>query len=307
MREERRSHTRLARLASRQHGVVTNRQLGVLGFSSSAVGRMSGKGLLHRVHRGVYAVGHAGVSDHGRCLAAVAACGAGALLSHDSAAWLWGLVPVCPATPHVTVASRGRSRAGIRVHHAPSVAEEGRAEFERVPVTPVARTLLDLAATGAVRRLESAVDRAERLNLLDLIEIDAMLARRHGDPGSAKLGRALELHRDPAFTRAKSERIFLDLARTAGLPRPACNLFVAGHEIDAYWERERFAVEVDGWDTHRTRRAFERDRLRQEELKLTGIDSIRVTARRLEREPSVVGARLARLLAERRRSLGLER
>lgn len=306
MREQKRSHRRLAALAGRQHGVVTHRQLRTLGFSGSAIGRMAAKGLLHRVHRGVYAVGHAALSDHGRCLAAVAACGRDALLSHDSAAWLWGLRPTCPAQPHVSVASRGHRRTGIHLHHAPTLAEEGRAEREGIPVTPLARTLLDVAASDSPRRPRHAVDRAERLGLLDLGEIDAMLARRRGDPGSGKLAKTLRLYRDQCFTRARSELLLLDIAKRAGLPRPACNIYVAGHELDAYWERERFAVEVDGWEFHRTRRAFETDRLRQEELKLAGIDSIRVTAQRLEREPRAVGKRLAQLLADRRRILRLE-
>lgn len=306
MREQTRSHVRLAAIAAQQHGVVTQRQLRALGFSSSAIGRMAAKGLLHRVHRGVYAVGHAAISVHGRCFAAVAACSTGALLSHDSATWLWGLDRVCPTEPHVTVATRGHARAGIHLHHAPSIAEEGHAELEGIPVTPLARTLLDVAASDSPRRLRHTVDRAERRGLLDLGEIDAMLVRRHGDPGSGRLAKTLRLYRDQSFTRARSELLLLDIAKRAGLPRPACNTYVAGHELDAYWERERFAVEVDGWEFHRTRKAFETDRLRQEELKLAGIDSIRVTARRLEREPRAVGKRLAQLLADRRRILRLE-
>ena len=88
-----------------------------------------------------------------------------------------------------------------------------------------------------------------------------------------------------------------------GLPRPAINTFVEGHEIDAYWERERFAVEVDGWEAHRSRAAFENDPIRQEDLKLAGIDSIRLTARRIEREPALVAKRLGTLLKRRRREL----
>jgi very-short-patch-repair endonuclease len=98
--------------------------------------------------------------------------------------------------------------------------------------------------------------------------------------------------------------LFLDLVKKAGLPRPAMNTFIAGHEIDAYWETERFAVEVDGWDAHRSRQAFESDPVRLEDLKLAGIDSIRLTARRIEREPRLVGKRLATLLSQRRRELG---
>jgi hypothetical protein len=131
-----------------------------------------------------------------------------------------------------------------------------------------------------------------------------VLRRRAGHPGVALLRETLEIYRDPAFSRARSELLFLDLVKKAGLPRPALNTFVAGYEIDAYWERERFAVEVDGWESHRTRAAFEADPLRQEELKLAGIDSLRITARRTEREPRQVAKRLGILLARRRIELG---
>jgi len=298
-----RSHHMLATLVARQHGVVTSEQLRRLGFSDGSVRRMTGAGRLHRLHRGVYALGNPAVPPHGACLAAVLACGRDAFLSHQSAAWLWGLQPSRPRTPHVTVPARGQRREGIQVHHALTVLDEWGTEFEGIPVTRVPRTLLDLANAVGVRALERVIDRAERRGLLDMIELDSMLARRRGNRGTRKLRRALELYRDPVFNRARSERLFLAMTGKAGLPRPAIDHFVAGYEVDAYWGRERFAVEVDGWDTHRTRRAFEDDRLRQEDLKLAGIDSIRVSARRIEREPNVVGERLRRLLLQRRHAL----
>jgi very-short-patch-repair endonuclease len=266
---------------------------------------MAGAKRLHRLHRGVYLIGSPEPSRHARCLGAVLACGNGALLSHRAAAWLWGLGP-WPGPVDVTVPTRGHGHAGIALHHAPTISEEGESRFEGVPVAPVPRTLLDLAAVRGSRRrhLENRIDRAERRGLLDMIEIDAMLARRRGDPGTRKLRYALELHRDPVFNRAKSERLFLNLVKRAGLPRPAIDYFIGGYEVDAYWEQEQFAVEVDGWETHRTRRAFELDRIRQEDLKLSGIDSIRLAARRIEREPKAVGERLRRLLLQRRRELG---
>jgi very-short-patch-repair endonuclease len=234
------------------------------------------------------------------------ACGDGAVASHGTAAWLWGLRS-WPGVVDLSVPCRGHARRGFRLHRTPTLAQEDEALIEGIPVTPVPRTLLDLAAVGGSRsrRLESVIDRAERRGLLDLIDIDAMLARRRGDPGTRRLRRALELYRDPVFNRARSERLFLKLVEQAGLPRPAINYFVAGYEVDAYWEAARFAVEVDGWETHRTRRAFELDRVRQEDLKLAGIDSIRLAARRIEREPRAVGERLRRLLLRRRRDLGI--
>lgn len=303
MRKEVRSHRRLAVLAARQHGVVSTRQLRALGYSAAAISRASASGRLHRVHRGVYAVGHADLSRQGRCMAAVGACGPDALLSHSSAAWLWGLLPTLPLPVEVSVSRRGHSRSGIRVHHAPSLSPEDGASEAGIRVTAVPRTLLALAATGPKWRLQSAVEKAERGGLLDLIALDFLLLRRAGDPGAKRLRDALEIYRDPAFDRARSELLFLDLVKKAGLPRPAMNTFVEGYEIDAYWEAERFAVEVDGWDSHRTRKAFEADPLRQEDLKLAGIDSIRITARRIEREPRKVAERLGRLLEQRGRDL----
>lgn len=298
-----RSSADLAKLAGRQHGVVSHQQLLHLGLSKSAIGRASAAARLVRLHRGVYAVGHAGVTRQGRCLAAVLACGKGAVLSHDAAGWLWGVLPECPAIVDVTVGTRGHRRSGIRLHHAPALSAAACAVRERIPVTALGRTLLDLASASSIKRTERAVERAERLGLLDLIEVDAVLDRTAGTPGGRRLRHVLDLYRDPAFFRVRSERLLLALVRKAGLPRPAMNTFVAGHEIDAYWAPERFAVELDGYETHRTRAAFERDPLRQEELKLAGIDSVRFTARRIEREPGRVAERLSLLLAQRRRDL----
>lgn len=306
MRQQLRSHQRLAALAGRQHGVVSARQLRALGYSASAISRATASGRLHRIHRGVYAVGHANLTQHGRSMAAVGACGPGALLSHSSAAWLWGLLPTLPLPVEVSVPRSGHRRREIRVHHAPGLAPEDGTTEAGIRVATVAQTLLDIAASGPEWRLRNAVDKAERLDRLDLIAIDSLLLRRAGDHGTRRLHNALELYRDSAFDRARSELLFLGLIKKAGLPRPAMNTFVERYEIDAYWEAERFAVEVDGWDSHRTRKAFEADPLRQEDLKLAGIDSVRITARRIEREPRKVAERLGRLLEQRRRDLAAQ-
>jgi hypothetical protein len=303
MREEMRSHAQLAKVASWQYGVVSHRQLLRLGFSKSAIERLSSAGRLHRLHRGVYAVGHLGLTRHGACMAAVMACGQGAVLSHDSAGWVLGLVSEYSALVEVTVPTHGRRRAGILVHHAPGLNPKDCTMRERLPTTALPRTLLDMASTRPERWVERTVERADRRGILDLTAIDSMLARNPRARGSTRLRNVLDLYREPIFARAITERRFLALTRNAGLPRPAINTFVAGFEIDAYWERERFAVELDGWDTHRTRAAFERDPVRLEELKIAGIDAIRLTARRIEREPGRVAARLDLLLANRRREL----
>jgi very-short-patch-repair endonuclease len=300
MREEMRSHEGLADLAERQHGVVSRRQLLQLGFSKSAIGRSSIADRLRRVHRGVYAVGHARLSDHGRCFAAVLACGDGAVLSHGSAAWLLGLQGVCPRPVEVTIPAHGHRRRGIWSHRTKALGPMDREVVDGIPTTSRARTYLDLAQVKSIRSLESMLERAERQGRLDLSAIDAILADHRGDPGTGRLLEATAIYRDPAFFRARSERLFRTLIRKADLPPPAMNTVIAGLEIDAYWEAERFAVEVDGWGTHRTRAAFERDPLRQEDLLLAGISSIRITARRIEREPAEVARRLAKHLASRR-------
>lgn len=304
MREEMRSHRPIAELARRQHGVVSQEQLLAIGLSTSAVGRQRAAGRLHSIHRGVYAVGHTRLSGAGKCLAAVLACGDTALASHDSAGWLWGLVGRFHEPPVVTVGNAGHRRPGIEVHRSLTLVEADKSVAEGVPVTAIPRTLLDLSARGSDATVEGLLERGDRLNLLDVTAIDELLVRSRSRPGARRLRRALGLYRDPSFTRSLLERRFLRMAREHGLPRPAMNLFVGGIEIDAYWETERFAVELDGYGTHRTRAAFERDPLRQEALRLAGIDSIRITARRLEREPAVVASRLRQLLASRRAALG---
>lgn len=302
-----RSHRELADLAEEQHGVVTFRQLRGLGFSKGHISRAYEADRLRRIHRGVYAVGHARISSHGRCLAAVLACGAGTVLSHHSAAWLWGFLPTCPVEASVTAPSQGHRRRGIRVYRVAALSSADFGTLESIPVTSAARTLLGLGAAGTSRELTSAVDRARRLGHLDLAALDAIL-RRHGHTVAGKrLAKALELYRRPVFDRARSELLFLDAIEKVGLRAPALNTWVEKWEIDAYWEAERFAVEVDGWETHGTRKAFEDDRLRVEEMKLAGIDTIRISARRIEHQPEQVALRLRALLTRRRAELGLPR
>jgi hypothetical protein len=259
---------------------------------------------LHTVHHGVYAVGHTALSRQGLCLAAVLSCGDGALLSHRSAAWLWGLTSKFPTPAEVTATSPRRTRAAIRVHSAQALTSEDEASSEGIPVTALPRTLLDFAAVDP-RFLGRALDNAQRLGLLDIVALDALVSRSRGFRGVARLREALGIYRRPAFTRSGLERRFLELIQSGGLPRPSMNLFIEGYELDAYWPTERFAVELDTYDYHGAPSAFEADRLRQEDLKLAGIEMTRITGTRIDREPRAVTNRLQRLLSQRRRDLGL--
>ncbi|MET0306847.1 MAG: type IV toxin-antitoxin system AbiEi family antitoxin domain-containing protein [Solirubrobacterales bacterium] len=287
----------MAALAGCQHGVVAARQLIALGYSRNAIAYAKASGRLQQLHRGVYAVGHRPLTWQSRCLAATLSCGANAVGSHRAAAWIWGLIKRRPDSLDVTVPVRRRhARSDLRLHYA-ALAEADRDLRECIPVTAVPRTLLDLAAILGPERLDSAIERSEELRLFDLRAVDALLARAGGHPGAGRLRRALALYRQPPFTRSGLERRFLELVRSACLPSPATGYNVAGYELDVYWETERFAVELDAYETHGSRRAFERDRLRQEELKLHGVEMIRVTGHRLEREPDVVIQRVATLLS----------
>lgn len=305
MRDEPQQRRRgLAKLAGCQHGVVSVGQLKTdLGWSRSAISRAVADGVLHRLHRGVYASGHTDVSDRGLCLAAVLTAGDGALLSHYSAAWLWGLRRGTPFPVHVVTPVARAQRDGFVLHRASHLHAEDRAEVGPVPVTSVARTLLDMAALLRPDPLRRMLQRAEELRLFDLRQVEAVLARNRGHSGRAPLQHAIDLYRPPRFTRSGLERDFLSAVERAGLPDPVTGWVELSYELDVYWPDHQFVVELDVFETHGTRESFESDRLRREDLKLAGIESIRVTGRRFEREPRQVVERVATLLSQRARSL----
>lgn len=298
-------HRALAEMAKRQHGVVSIRQLlGPLGYSRSVVTRAADSGRLHRLYTGVYAVGHGNLSTYGHCLAAVLACGPNALLSHLSAAWLWEISSRRPAPFHVTGPVRRRPRPPICIHHSQILEPEDRAVVDGIPVTALPRTLLDVAAT-APRRLERLLDHAERRGLFDLRAIESLLARAGGHRGVKPLRRALGIYIPEDLTFSEFERRFLAAVRQAGLPSPSANVAVDGFMLDVYWPDLLFAVELDVYETHGSHASFESDRLRQEELKLQGVEMIRITGPRFDVDPDAVIERLALHLARRSRELSL--
>jgi Protein of unknown function (DUF559) len=225
--------------------------------------------------------------------------GPDALISHRSAAAVWDLLPTIRSTIDVTHPGRSRhSRPGILVHRVRRLHIADRNVRDGIPVTGVARTLLDLAEVVSPRQLERSVEQAERLRLFDLGEVEDLFERSRGRRGlrplRALLGDAVA---EPPPTRSELERCFLDLCRGASLPRPAVNIWVAGFEVDALWRRQRLVVELDGHAFHNSRGAFERDRFRDAELQLAGYRVVRLTHRRLAREPAAVAALLRALLA----------
>jgi very-short-patch-repair endonuclease len=302
----------MSRLATDQHGVVSAGQLRGLGYSRKLIVKEADRGRLLPLHQRVYAVGHRKLTWYSRCWAAVLAAEPDeaapwrAVASHYSAAYLWGLLRFTPDVMHVTAPTRRRAKRNFRVHFSSILAEEDRGVRDGVPVTAVPRTLLDLAIRARPEQMERYLERTEDRELLDVRAVEDVLSRAGGHRGRGRLAQALAIYRpDPAFTRSKFEQRFRSLVKVAGLSTPSMNFNVAEFELDAYWPDLRFAVELDLFETHGSRAAFERDRRRQEELKLLGIEMIRVTAPRLKREPEAVLRNLATLLERRRQELRL--
>ncbi|MGA2925488.1 MAG: type IV toxin-antitoxin system AbiEi family antitoxin domain-containing protein [Solirubrobacteraceae bacterium] len=283
---------RLARLAALQHGVVVRRQLLTLGLSRHAIQTRIDGGRLHPVYRGVYAVGHARLTRSGRRLAAVLACGPDAVLSHRAAVALWELRPVASGPLDVTVPGRTRrGQGGIRVHNVHSLHATDRAVLDAIPVTSLARTLLDYAEIAHRQQLRLAIEAAERRELFDRRAVDELCARTVGRAGVKRLRSVLaEIVGPVPWTRSELERRFLALIREAGVPEPSANVLVAGALVDLYWPG--LVVELDSWTFHKSRERFEADRRRDARLQLAGCGVLRVTQRRIEREPRALLAEL---------------
>ena len=235
-------------------------QLHRLGYDKDAVSDAKAGRRRHRLYHGVYAVGHTNLSLHGQCLAAVLACGPRALLSHYSAAWLWGLVlhradpdprdepgpaPPAPADPPAP---------GEQARATPTAPLE-----DVIPVTSVARTLLDQAALVDGRRLRRLLKRSEEAAALRPRRGPRRARAQQGPPRPKPLKRALARYEPPPFTRSELRGRFYEAVLAAGLPAPRVNFVVAGMEIDVYWPEHRFAVELDLFETHGTRDSFEED------------------------------------------------
>jgi very-short-patch-repair endonuclease/predicted transcriptional regulator of viral defense system len=295
--------TVIAELAARQHGVVSLTQLKALGMTASGVRKRAANGRLHRIHRGVYAVGHARLTKQGRWLADVMAYGPRALLSHRSGAGLWNVRADNRARTDVSVPGpSARSRPGIEVHRSMTLTPADATIVDGIPCTTLARTLLDLAEVVSPRSLERAIEQAEVLRLFDLRAVEEVLARANGRRGAAKLRAVLAGLEEPALTDTEVEERFLALCRAASLPSPEVNQWLniddePAIKADFLWRAERVVIETDGWESHGTRQAFERDRRRDERLKLAGYQPLRFTRRRIVSDPSGVMKTVAQLLA----------
>lgn len=264
----------ISEVAVRQHGVVSSRQLGSLGFDRAAIHRRAAAGRLHRVHRGVYAVGHPPLSLESRWMAAVLACGDGAVLSHVSAASLLGLLRPTPGLIHVSVPTySGRhSHTGVRLHRCASLKGQPLAGRRGIPVTAPARTIEDIEGMLPAWLVRQAVRKAE-------------LAGVRLSPKNKADG-----------TRSDLERDFLRLCRRFAIPAPEVNVKVGGWTVDFLWRRQGIAVETDFYGYHRGRVAFREDRARDLGLRRHGFSVHRFSEEQVNEQPEAVAGDLREAL-----------
>ena len=289
----------MRRLATRQHGIVAHLQLLELGFGARLVEKRIENGWLRAVHRNVYAVGHSRLTHRSYWWAGILAYAPGSVLSHQSAAVAWGYRRRQRGPVHVT-APGGRQgverRRGIWIRRCKLVPEDC-TEHDGYALTTVARTLFDLAEAVDFATLQGAAEEADRRKLLQLAELEAVCERGRGRRALRPVRRLIEELRVPDEGRSPLEIRFPAFVREHRLPRPLQNAHVLGHEVDALWPEAKLVVELDSWEHHGHRAAFERDRARDPKLMIAGYRTIRITHRRLDREPEQLAAEIRQLLS----------
>jgi very-short-patch-repair endonuclease len=303
-RETAPEESEIAKLAERQYGVVSRRQLLGLGFSRREIEARIDTHRLNPLHPGVYAVGHRVIPREGRWTAALLASGPRAALSHWSAAALWAIRPASRSIVHVTVPLKSRSWKWIRRHHSPLPRDETTVE-EGIPVTTVPRTILDLAATEATDVVENLLRESEFLQLWDALSLPDLIERYPGKRGVQRVRVALErLEEEPeGRRRSKLEERFAPFLRRHRLPLPRFNDLISlgerRYRVDCHWPGTGQIVELDGWQGHRTRTAFREDRARDRRLKVAGYSVTRLTWNQLADEPGAVARTCGRCSGSR--------
>jgi len=291
----------LAEIAGHQHGIVARGQVEGLGLGGNTVDLWVRQGRLHRIHPGVYALGHDAITVRGRWMAAVLASGPGAVLSHRSAAALWGIWGSGTGEAHVTVPRKTRSQRSIRRHFGALPVDEVTIR-DGIPVTSAARAVLDLAADKGEAAAESALREIEYLGIYGPVSIRTLLARHPRHRGTAIVARCLERLRDDPGGRVRSplEELFLPFLDTHRIPRPRLNAWLSigddRFQVDCLWPSARLIGELDGFQTHGTRRAMSADRKRDRELLAARYRVLRITASQLRTEPHQIAADLRSLL-----------
>jgi very-short-patch-repair endonuclease len=290
----------IACLAEAQHGMVARRQLIELGLSDARIKGRIDRGHLHAVHRGVYAVGHRLLSRRGRWMAAVLFGGPEAVLSHRSAAELWGIAPRRGRAIDVTRRRGWRASPGIVVHR-DSISTDEIEKVSGIPCTCVPRTSLDLAGSTSRDALERVINQIEVRSLTHSLSIYDLLERYPRRRGAPVLRALLDENAEArGITRSRLEERFVALLADSDLPRPQLNASLAMRgrffEVDCLWRKQRVIVELDGMRAHGTDLAFEKDRERDRLLVAEGWRVARITWRQLRDDAPSVLADLRRVL-----------
>jgi Protein of unknown function (DUF559) len=291
----------LAKLAGEQHGVVAWRQLREIGLSKAAISHRIQTGRLHRLHLGVYAVGHRTIAKQGWWMAAVLSSGPSAVLSHRSVASFWRLRIYTESAVEVTAPRKSTSSKLVRRHKLTLPADEVTTR-EGIPVTIVPRTILDLAATQSAAVVSNLLREAEYRQLYDRLSVWDIAARYPGRRGVRRVRTALELlvAEPPGSLRSRLEEGFASFLHLHDLPLPRFNdwilLGARRYQVDCHWPGTGQIVELDGWQAHGTRTAFQADRRRDRALSAAGYSVTRVTWHQLRDEPEALAADLRALL-----------
>lgn len=287
----------LAAVSRAQDDLVTQAQLRTLGLGRAAVAHRVLQRRLHPVLPRVFAYGSGLLTPRGRQAAALLWAGDGVVLSHASAAWLWGLTDGVPDLPAITVVGRHvTARTDVQVHCLSLDSPDIRLRCG-LPTTAPPVTLVDLASEATDDAVASALAAARLARLVSDHELEDVMRRHPRRHGLARLRRVLATDAGATVTRSEAERRFLKLVADAELPRPEVNVQVGAMEVDFLWRPERLVVEVDGWRHHSGRAKWEHDRWRDQRLTALGLRVMRVTWRQLTQTPMAVAVRLAQALA----------
>ena len=290
----------IAAVAGPQYGYITRAQLLAIGLSRRAIHYRVEVGQLIPVHAGVYGVGHVNVTPVARASAAVLACGKGGVLSHGSAATLWGFNKYWDMPFEVTVATSHRRRGAIKVHRSRTLVSQDITHQLGVRVTTPERTVLDVAPRLTSRRLSRVVNDARHAGFLHLNDLADVLDRNPHHPGTSRLRSFVANPGNP--TRSPLEDDFLEFAKRYGLPTPVTNTHLLGYEVDVLYPEERLVVEVDSHQFHSDRQTFEGDRNRDVDFLAAGIVTVRITDERMNQKPEHEASRLNKILAARRKA-----
>lgn len=283
--------SRVVLLAERQFGAISAAQLLACGMSRTGIARWVHAGRLHRLSRGIYAVGHRALSMEGRLAADLLRAGTGAALSHGTAAWWWGLLRFRETTTHVSHPGRAGSTSSLAIHHPARVA---RAWHRGLPVTDVVQTLLDISPTASEPAFRRAVAQAEHLRLCGIDEIRANIARRRG---CDRLRSALDRHLpELAETLSPLEDRFLLFCEARGFPIPEPNGRIGRHHVDAVFRDAGLAVELDGRDVHGRPAAVVEDRRRERAIRAAGFRIVRYVDEQIHPDADDTAADLAHML-----------